>query len=84
MVKMLTNLFNKRKREIIRLNGVVNELQHHLKKCNSFASNSHAEKLEVERHLRERNAEVLSLKNEVDYLKMRIENTKGETNTRYY
>jgi len=80
----MLKFLNKRKREIERLNSVVNELQQQLKTCNSFASNSYADKLEVERHLRERNAEVLSLKNEVDYLRMQINNSKGEVNSRYY
>ena len=80
----MLKFLNKRKREIERLNSVVDELRQQLKTCNSFASSTYADKLEVEKYLRERNAEVLSLKNEIDYLKMRIENTKGEVNSRYY
>jgi hypothetical protein len=51
MVKILSNLFNKRKIE--RLNGVVAKLQQELRMCNTFATTTNAKKLEVERYLRE-------------------------------
>ena len=84
MVKMLFNLFNKRKREIERLKGVVAQLQQELRMCNTFATTTNAEKLEVERYLRERNAEVFGLKNEVKYLKMQIDTTNDQTNSKSY
>ena len=84
MVKMLTNLFNKRKREIERLNGVVAQLQQELRMCNTFATTINAEKLEVERYLRERNDEVFGLKNEVKYLQMQINTSNNQINSRQY
>jgi len=84
MVKMLTNLFNKRKREIERLNGVIAQLQQELRMCNTFATNTNADKLKAEKYLRERNDEVFSLKNEVKYLKMQINTTNNQINSRQY
>jgi len=84
MVKMLTNLFNKRKREIERLNGVIAQLQQELRMCNKFATITNADKLEAERYLRERNDEVFGLKNEVKYLKMQINTTNNQINSRQY
>ena len=84
MVKMLSNLFNKRKREIERLNGVVAQLQQELRMCNTFATTTNAKKLEVERYLRERNDEVFGLKNEINYLKMQINTTNDQINSKSY
>jgi hypothetical protein len=84
MVKMLFNLFNKRKREIERLNGVVAQLQQELRMCNTFAITTNAKKLEVERYLRERNDEVFGLKNEINYLKMQINTTNDQINSKSY
>jgi hypothetical protein len=84
MVKMLFNLFNKRKREIERLNGVVAQLQQELRMCNTFATTTNAKKLEVERYLRERNDEVFGLKNEINYLKMQINTTNDQINSKSY
>jgi peptidoglycan hydrolase CwlO-like protein len=84
MVKMLTNLFNKRKREIERLNGVIVQLQQELRMCNTFATITNADKLEAERYLRERNDEVFGLKNEIKYLKMQINTTSNQINSRQY
>jgi len=84
MVKMLFNLFNKRKREIERLNSVIYSLQGDLKQYDIAFYNINARKIELEQELKIANKNVLDLTNEVKYLKMQIENAKGEVNSRYY
>jgi peptidoglycan hydrolase CwlO-like protein len=52
--------------------------------CNTFATTTNADKLEAERYLRERNDEVFGLKNEVKYLKMQVNTTNNQINSRQY
>jgi chromosome segregation ATPase len=84
MVKMLTNLFNKRKREIERLNGVVNELQGNIKQYDTEFYNISTRKIELEQQLTIANKSVLDLTNEVKYLKMQINTTNNQINSRQY
>ena len=84
MVKMLTNLFNKRKREIERLNNIIYSLQGDIKQYDIAFYNINARKIELERELSIANKNVLDLTNEIKYLKMQVENAKGEVNSRYY
>jgi len=84
MVKMLTNLFNKRKREIERLNSVVNELQGNIKQYDTEFYNISTRKIELEQQLTIANKSVLDLTNEVKYLKMQINTTNNQINSRQY
>ena len=84
MVKMLTNLFNKRKREIERLNGVVNELTENNRQLERVVRIIKSEKDLSERALTSANKSVLDLTHEVKYLKMQINTTNNQTNTRQY
>jgi len=84
MVKMLTNLFNKRKREIERLNGVVNELTENNKQLERVVRMIKSEKDLSERALTSANKSVLDLTHEIKYLKMQINTTNNQTNTRQY
>ena len=84
MVKMLTNLFNKRKREIERLNGVVNELTENNRQLERVVRMIKSEKELSERALISANKSVLDLTHEVKYLKMQINTTNNQTNTRQY
>jgi chromosome segregation ATPase len=80
----MLNFLNKRKREIERLNNIIDDLQGNIKQYDAAFYNMNARKIELERELKEANNTIVGLKNEVNYLKMRIENTKGEVNSRYY
>jgi chromosome segregation ATPase len=84
MVKMLTNLFNKRKREIERLNGIINELQGNIKQYDTEFYNISTRKIELEQQLTIANKSVLDLTNEVKYLKMQINTTNNQINSRQY
>ena len=84
MVKMLTNLFNKRKREIERLNGIVNELTENNRQLERVVRIIKSEKDLSERALTSANKSVLDLTHEVKYLKMQINTTNNQTNTRQY
>ena len=84
MVKMLTNLFNKRKREIERLNGVVNELTENNKQLERVVRMIKSEKDLSERALTSANKSVLDLTHEVKYLKMQINTTNNQINSRQY
>jgi hypothetical protein len=84
MVKMLTNLFNKRKREIERLNGVVNELTENNRQLERVVRMVKSEKDLSERALTSANKSVLDLTHEIKYLKMQINTTNNQTNTRQY
>jgi len=84
MVKMLTNLFNKRKREIERLNSVVNELQGNIKQYDTEFYNISTRKIELEQQLTIANKSVLDLTHEVKYLKMQINTTNNQINSRQY
>ena len=84
MVKMLSNLFNKRKREIERLNGVVNELTESNRQLERVVRVTRAERDLSERALTVANKSVLDLTHEVKYLKMQINTTNNQTNLKYY
>ena len=84
MVKMLTNLFNKRKREIERLNGVVNELTENNRQLERVVRMIKSEKELSERALISANKSVLDLTHELKYLKMQINTINNQTNTRQY
>ena len=80
----MLKFLNKNKREIERLNNVIAELQGEIRQYDAAFYTTNARKIELERELKEANNTIVGLKNEVNYLKMRIENTKGEVNSRYY
>ena len=84
MVKMLTNLFNRRKREIERLNGVVNELTENNRQLERVVRMIKSEKELSERALISANKSVLDLTHELKYLKMQINTINNQTNTRQY
>ena len=84
MVKMLTNLFNKRKREIKRLNGIIDKLYKDIEQRDQTFYITRARLSEAERNLKATNDTIHNLQNEVKYLKMHIENIKGEVDSRYY
>jgi len=84
MVKMLTNLFNKRKREIERLNGVINELQGNIKQYDNAFYNINAHKIELEQQLTIANKSILDLTNEVKYLQMQVNTSNNRINSRQY
>lgn len=80
----ILNLFNKRKREIERLNTVIDKL---VEKNHQFEKTARVIKAErdlLERSLATANKNVLDLANEVGYLKMQIDNAKDKTNSKYY
>jgi hypothetical protein len=81
---MLSNLFNKRKREIERLNGVVNELTESNRQLERVVRVTRAEKDLSERALIVANKSVLDLTHEVKYLKMQINTTNDQTNSKSY
>ena len=80
----MLKFLSKNKREIERLNNVIIELQGEIRQYDAAFYNINARKIELERELKEANNIIVGLKNEVNYLKMRIENAKGEVNSRYY
>jgi len=80
----MLNFLNKRKREIERLKYIIVESNVEIEKYKSILYNIDTRKSELERELKVANSTIHSLQNEVNYLKMRIENTKGEVNSRYY
>jgi len=80
----MLNFLNKRKREIERLNSVIYSLQGDLKQYDIAFYNINARKIELEQELKIANKNVLDLTHEVKYLKMQVENAKGEVNSRYY
>jgi peptidoglycan hydrolase CwlO-like protein len=84
MVRMLTNLFNKRKREIERLNGVVKELTENNRQLERVVRMIKSEKDLSERALTSANKSVLDLTHEIKYLKMQINTTNNQTNSRQY
>ena len=84
MVKMLSNLFNKRKREIERLNNIINNMQDNIKQYDTAFYNINARKIELEQELTIVNKSVLDLTHEVKYLKMQINTTNNQTNSKSY
>ena len=84
MVKMLFNLFNKRKREIERLNNIINNMQDDIKQYDIAFYNINARKIELEQELIVVNKNVLDLTHEIKYLKMQINTTNDQTNSKSY
>jgi predicted nucleic acid-binding Zn-ribbon protein len=84
MVKMLSNLFNKRKREIERLNNIINNMQGDIKQISIAFYNINARKIELEQELTVVNKSILDLTHEVKYLKMQINTTNDQTNSKSY
>ena len=84
MVKTLFNLFNKRKREIERLNNIINNMQDDIKQISIAFYNINARKIELEQELTVVNKSVLDLTHEVKYLKMQINTTNDQTNSKSY
>ena len=84
MVKTLFNLFNKRKREIERLNNIINNMQDDIKQISIAFYNINARKIELEQELTVVNKNVLDLTHEVKYLKMQINTTNDQTNSKSY
>jgi hypothetical protein len=80
----MLNFLNKRKREIERLNSIINGLIEKNEQLERVIRITKSEKDLSERALTIANKSVLDLTHEIKYLKMRIENSKGEVNTRYY
>ena len=80
----MLKFLNKRKREIERLNGIINNLQGDIKQYDAAFYTMNARKIELERNLKEANSTILGLQHEISYLKMQVENAKGEVNSRYY
>jgi hypothetical protein len=81
---MLTNLFNKRKREIERLNSVIKELTEDNRQLERVVRMIKSEKDLSERALTVANKSVLDLTHELKYLKMQINTTNNQTNSRQY
>jgi len=80
----MLNFLNKRKREIERLNSVIDKLEKEIDQRNQTFYIIRARLSESERNLKEANTTIHNLQNEVKYLKMHIENVKGEVDSRYY
>lgn len=83
MVNLL-KIFNKRKREIERLNTVINGL---IEKNEQFERSVRLMKAErdlLERSLATANKNVLDLAHKADYLKMQLDNTKDKVDSKYY
>jgi chromosome segregation ATPase len=84
MVKMLTNLFNKRKREIERLNNIIYNLQGDIKQYDTEFYNISTRKIELEQQLTAANKSILDLTNEVKYLQMQVNTSNNRINSRQY
>lgn len=80
----ILNLFNKRKREIERLNIVIDRLIEKNEQLEKTARVMKAERDLLQRELTTANKKVLDLVNEVGYLKMQIDNAKDKNDSRYY
>jgi len=80
----MLNFLNKRKREIERLNSVVNELTENNRQLERVVRMVKSEKDLSERALTSANKSVLDLTHEVKYLKMQINTTNNQINSRYY
>jgi hypothetical protein len=80
----ILNLFNKRKREIERLNIVIDKLVEKNHQLEKTARVMKAERDLLERSLATANKSVLDLAHKADYLKMQLDNTKDKNDSRYY
>ena len=80
----MLNFLNRRKRKIESLNTIINGLIERNEQLERVVRIIKAEKDLSERALTSANKNVLDLTHEVKYLKMQVENDKGEVNSRYY
>jgi hypothetical protein len=80
----MLNFLNRRKRKIESLNTIINGLIERNEQLERVVRIIKAEKDLSERALTSANKNVLDLTHEVKYLKMQVENAKGEVNSRYY
>ena len=80
----ILNLFNKRKREIERLNVVIDRLIERNEQLEKSVRIMKAERDLSERALTTANKNILDLTNEVGYLKMQVDNSKDKNDSRYY
>jgi hypothetical protein len=80
----LLKLFNKRKREIERLNVVIDRLIERNEQLEKSVRVMKAERDLSERALTTANKNILDLTNEVGYLKMQVDNSKDKNDSRYY
>jgi predicted nucleic acid-binding Zn-ribbon protein len=80
----ILNLFNKRKREIERLNVVIDRLIERNEQLEKSVRVMKAERDLSERALTTANKNILDLTNEVGYLKMQVDNSKDKNDSRYY
>jgi hypothetical protein len=80
----LLKLFNKRKREIERLNVVIDRLIERNEQLEKSVRVMKAERDLSQRGLVVANKNILDLTNEVGYLKMQVDNSKDKNDSRYY
>ena len=80
----LLKLFNKRKREIERLNVVIDGLVGKNHQIEKTARVMKAERDLLQRELVVANKNILDLTNKVGYLKMQVDNSKDKNDSRYY
>ena len=80
----ILNLFNKRKREIERLNVVIDRLIERNEQLEKSVRIMKAERDLSERALTTANKNILDLTIEVGYLKMQVDNSKDKNDSRYY
>ena len=80
----LLKLFNKRKREIERLNVVIDRLIERNEQLEKSVRVMKAERDLSQRGLIVANKNILDLTNEVGYLKMQVDNSKDKNDSRYY
>jgi hypothetical protein len=80
----LLKLFNKRKREIERLNVVIDRLIERNEQLEKSVRVMKAERDLSQRELAVANKNILDLTNKVGYLKMQVDNAKDKNDSRYY
>jgi predicted nucleic acid-binding Zn-ribbon protein len=80
----LLKLFNKRKREIERLNVVIDRLIERNEQLEKSVRVMKAERDLSQRELVVANKNILDLTNKVGYLKMQVDNAKDKNDSRYY
>ena len=83
MVNLL-KIFNRRKREIERLNIVIKGLIDKNEQLEKVVRITKAEKDLTERALATANKNVIDLTHETKYLKMQVDNAKDKVDSRYY
>jgi chromosome segregation ATPase len=80
----LLKLFNKRKREIERLNTIIDRLIDRNEQLEKSVRITKAEKDLTERALATANKNIIDLTHEAKYLKMQVDNAKDKVDSRYY